>query len=40
MRQANRIFATQDKDDVLKKVDLVTIQADDILASTLFETEK
>jgi len=40
MRQANRIFATQGKDDVLKKVDLVTIQADDILASTLFEIEK
>ena len=40
MRQANRIFASQDKDKVLTKIDLVTLQADDILASTLFDTEK
>ena len=40
MRQANRIFASQDKDKVLRKIDLVTLQADDILASTIFDPEK
>lgn len=36
MRQANRIFASQDKDEVLTKKDLVTLQANDILESTIF----
>ena len=40
MRQANRIFATQDKDEVLTKKDLVTLQANDILESTVFYKEK
>jgi len=40
MRQANRIFASQDKDEVLTKKDLVTLQANDILESTVFYKEK
>ena len=40
MRQANRIFASQDKNKILKKKDLVTLQADDILESTVFDKEK
>ena len=40
MRQANRIFASQDKDEVLTKKDLVTLQANDILESTIFYKEK
>lgn len=35
MRQANRIFSS--KQDVLTKLDLVTIQAEDILKSRIFE---
>lgn len=40
MRQANRIFASQDKNKILTKKDLVTLQADDILESTVFDKEK
>lgn len=40
MRQANRIFASQDKNKILTKKDLVTLQADDILESTVFDNEK
>lgn len=40
MRQANRIFASQDKNKVLTKKDLVTLEADDILESTVFDKEK
>jgi probable Rubsico expression protein CbbX len=36
MRQANRIFSSNQ--DVLTKLDLVTIQAEDILKSRIFET--
>jgi hypothetical protein len=35
MRHANRMFASGDK--ILTKSDLVTIEADDILQSSLFE---
>jgi len=34
MRQANRIFSSGDK--ILTKVDLITIQSEDILKSRLF----
>merc|ERR1712106_234125 len=36
MRQANRIFASHDKDEVLTKKDLVTLQSNDILESSVF----
>jgi len=37
MRQANRIFGSPDKDIVLTKKDLITLQSEDIMESTVFD---